>query len=250
MPAAQQEVLRRAWTEGRKGYLSAWSEAKLRALHEVWRSEKKSERGLLPVAAASVKKHGTNKSPSTVVVFNFYAKVDADSDWLPGKLYREKNGPDRVPSWPQVSGLARCAQAMKERGQEPTYRSVVAACPAASLNQQTGQVVGKKRVYDVFREHCRDPGATATWQHKARYSKKALTPGMMEKRLAFSVHVQGLGHRAVWFYNHVVWTDICNSILPRSERKASEQALARKGKKCWGSLGCEMHSSNWRFNLF
>ena len=51
-----------------------------------------------------------------------------------------------------------------------------------------------------------------------------------------------------WYYNHVIWTDICNSVLPRSEKKASEQALARKGKKGWGSAGCELHSLNLRGN--
>ena len=54
---------------------------------------------------------------------------------------------------------------------------------------------------------------------------------MMDKCLAFATHVQPWGRTEKWFYNNVVWTDICNSVLPRSERKTSEQALARKGRK-------------------
>ena len=74
------------------------------------------------------------------------------------------------------------------------------------------------------------------WKHKARYSKVALTDEQIEKRFAFGVHIQSWGRTHVYYYNHVVWTDICNSVLPRSERKASEQALARKGKKGWEGL--------------
>ena len=246
MAETAQDMLKSAWLGGRTGNLSAWSEAKLWAAREVWRHEKDSEHGLQTFAAGLVKKHGTNEHPSHRAVGLFYEKVDADPEWFPGKIYREKSGPERVLTGPQVSAIARSAQSMKARGLEPTYPMVVAACPSGTLNHQTGKVVDKKRVYDVFRENCKDEGGDENWVHKARYSKSALTPAIMEKRLAFGKHVQDWGRTHVYYYNHVVWTDICNSILPRSEQKASEQALARKGKKGWGSPGCEMHSSNLR----
>ena len=43
--------------------------------------------------------------------------------------------------------------------------------------------------------------------------------------------MRGLNHQGAWYYRRLVWTDICNEILPLSEPKANEQALARKGKK-------------------
>ena len=43
-----------------------------------------------------------------------------------------------------------------------------------------------------------------------------------------------------------MWTDLCNSILPTTEEKATEQALARKGKKGWQSDGSELASYNLR----
>ena len=43
MSDSQQDLLRKAWTEGRTGTLSALSEAKAWALREVWRSEGKGE---------------------------------------------------------------------------------------------------------------------------------------------------------------------------------------------------------------
>ena len=68
----------------------------------------------------------------------------------------------------------------------------------------------------------------------------------MLKRKAFAAHVQAWGRTGLWFHNHVIWTDLCNSILPRSEQKASAQALARKGARGWGSKGCELYACNLR----
>ena len=98
MAEIPQDVLQAAWLGGRTGYLSAWSEAKLWAVREVWRSEKESDHGLQTFAAGLVKKHGTNAHPTQRAVGLFYEKVDADSDWFPGKIYRQKNGPERQPA--------------------------------------------------------------------------------------------------------------------------------------------------------
>ena len=58
MSDTQQELLRKAWTEGRKGNLSALSEVKAWALREVWRSEGKGEWGLMKFVAERVTKIG------------------------------------------------------------------------------------------------------------------------------------------------------------------------------------------------
>ena len=135
---------------------------------------------------------------------------------------------------------------LKRSGHEPTYARVVASCPIATLNACTGRAVSKKRVYDVFRKDCFDDDAEHSWQHTARFSKVALAEGMTLRRRAFATHVQNWGHTGRWFHNHVIWTDICNSILPRTEKKASAQALARKGARGWGSKGCELYACNLR----
>ena len=48
------------------------------------------------------------------------------------------------------------------------------------------------------------------------------------------------------FYHNVVWSDFCNSILPKSEKIATAQALARKGKRGWGSKKSKEFSRNLR----
>ena len=51
-------------------------------------------------------------------------------------------------------------------------------------------------------------------------------------------------HNAQWYFNHVVWTDLCSSIIPLNEKKANEMALARKGSKGWMSPGSELSNIN------
>ena len=58
MSDSHQELLRKAWTEGRTGTLSALSEAKAWALREVWRSEGNSDWGLMNFVAERVEKIG------------------------------------------------------------------------------------------------------------------------------------------------------------------------------------------------
>jgi hypothetical protein len=58
--------------------------------------------------------------------------------------------------------------------------------------------------------------------------------------------MQTLPYTAAWFFRFVIWADICHSILPRTEKKATEQALARKAGKGWMSEGCEQFSRNLR----
>ena len=65
MTSSQQEMLRKAWLEGRHGNLCALSEAMLWAVREVWRAEKRSLHGLQTFAAGLVTKVGTGEHPSS-----------------------------------------------------------------------------------------------------------------------------------------------------------------------------------------
>ena len=76
------------------------------------------------------------------------------------------------------------------------------------------------------------------------FEKKALTGDMMERRVNFTEYITGLRHTVLWYYNHVIWADLCSSIIPLNEKKANEMAMARKGKKGWMSPGSELSSQN------
>ena len=136
--------------------------------------------------------------------------------------------------------------ALKESGAEPTYALVVAQCPTATLNPTTGKVVEKKRIYDVMRERCYDEDPGEPWTHRARLSKTLVTHTDAEKRCAWAQYIQALRHSASWYQRSLVWTDICNSILPRTQHMAKLQSQARKGGKGWISNGSQDVSRNLR----
>ena len=55
-----------------------------------------------------------------------------------------------------------------------------------------------------------------------------------------------LAHRAEWFLKNIVWVDICSSLLPTTEAKAAELALARKSNKTWCSVDALSDDENLR----
>ena len=73
-------------------------------------------------------------------------------------------------------------------------------------------------------QDCYDDDPRVPWEHKSRYSKKALPDARKKRRAAFTAYVSRLGHNAQWYFNHVVWTDLCSSIIPLSQKKANEMA--------------------------
>ena len=119
----------------------------------------------------------------------FFDKVDVDDDWFPGKGNYENMGAPSMMTGQQRGALARCAMTMKKSGIEPTYGNVVAACPKAALNPKTKRPFSKKTLYAVMQEDCYDDDPCLPWQHKARFSKKALATDMMERRVKFADYV-------------------------------------------------------------
>ena len=73
------------------------------------------------------------------------------------------------------------------------------------------------------------------WTNRPRLSRKALTSDMMSRRFDSSKCSRELHHTAGWYYNSLVCSDICNTILPTTAKKAAEQTQARKGNKTWAS---------------
>ena len=90
---------------------------------------------------------------------------------------------------------------MKANGMEPTYLLILAACPKAALSRKTQQPFSKDTVYGILAEDCYDDDPCLPCEHKARYSKKALTDDMKEKRVAFATFVSGSGHNGLCFFS-------------------------------------------------
>ena len=173
-------------------------------------------------------------------------KIDDDKEWFPGKQYGEQRGRKRVLTGAKASAVCRSAKAIKTNGGEPTYALLCANAKVAVTNPETGEPVNKHAVYDCLRTHCYDKDPEKKWTNRPRLARKALTPRMIERRFEWSKYMRGLTHSEQWYYLNLVWVDICNSVLPTTEKKAAEQALARKGNRAWGSEDAMGDDANLR----
>ena len=241
-----QQRLADLWLQAKKGRLAPWAEAKAWGLREAWK-ESHGERtyGLLDFVATRVKKQGGG-SPSASAISQLFEKMDNDRAWFPGKSYGASGGMPPALTGQAKGAIARAAMALKREGLEPTFSLVVAKCPKASLNPTTGATVDKKRIYDTMREKCFDESEEQPWKHRARLSKTILTETEESRRLAWGHFIQALGHTDYFYKHWLVWTDICNSILPRTLKRSTQQAQARKGGKGWISEGSQTKAANLR----
>ena len=241
--AQKQELLRTLWLEAKSGALTAREQAKAWALREAWRDSGKTEHGMCTYIAGKLTKTD-GAAPKSESVKKLLDKMDVDDDWFPGKAHYENMGPSAALTKTNRAAIAKSAMALKKKGVEPTFGRVVAACPKAAVNPVTKQPFTKFTIYSVLADECYDEDPCLPWEHKFRYSKAALSSEIRAKRVEFAKLVRGWTHNNTWYYNHLVWTDLCSSIIPTSEEKANEMALARKGKKGWQSPGSELSSQN------
>ena len=251
MAADKQELLKEFWLGGKAGTLSAQQEARAWGLRSAWQEEHgDTTYGMLPWIASKVWKikegNKRQEHPTKEAVRQLFEKIDNDPEWFPGKCDRVQYGPAPAITGTNQAVIARSAMNMKLQKKEPSYPKLVAANPKASKNPETGEPVDKKVVYNIMRKRCYDDpnDPEDTWSHGARHSKEALTTQAMEQRLNWAKQMLELNHRPAWYYQKVVWIDVCNSILPRSEIKAEQQLIACKGRKGWGSQKTKKQSKN------
>ena len=181
--------------------------------------------------------------PTARAVLKLFSRIDSDGDWYPGKV---EEGRGRKPALSPLaqSVIARSAMSIKSKGGEPTYRRMLGACPDAVKNPSTGTAVGKKRVYAIFESQCYDDGADQPWKHRKKLTKSALPQNVIKKRLLWHSFMTGLNHSGDWYFKNMIWIDLCNDIIPTSEAKANEMALARKAGRGWMSEGSQTFSRN------
>ena len=242
-----QGSLQKLWLYGKEGGLSAREQLKAWALREAWQENNTSSYGMHTWVAERLTKIGGGQ-PTNVSVKDLLQKIDDDEDWYPGKQYGAKRGRKRVLRGVKAVAVANCAKAKRARGVDPTYGQVIGNCKVAVTNPETGRPVDKRAVYRVFKERCYDDEAHPenTWANRPRLSRKAITEEVRVKRDEWAVWMLGLRHTGAWYYKNLAWTDICNSVLPRTEKKAAEQALARKHGKAWMSEGFQRDDKNLR----
>ena len=92
-----QETLEPLWLHAPEGKLCGREQAQTWALREVWRSEGKSEYGMLTFVASKLVKNKKGKpspkdKPTVASVKEFFDKIDGDTDWFPSKHNDAKKG--------------------------------------------------------------------------------------------------------------------------------------------------------------
>ena len=230
------------WKDGKEGCLSPLEQCRAWALREVYREDEVPEKKLYTQVAAKLTKIGGGH-PTPRAVLKLFGRVDNDGDWYPGKV-QEGRGRKQVLTGLAKGVIKRSAEAMSRRGGEPTYKAMCGTCPEAVKNPDTSQPVGKKRVYDVFRKHCKDDGSDMPWENKSKLQMSALPDYIIAHRKRFLRYMLGLPHSDEWYYKNIIWMDLCSDIIPTSENIAAKQTLARKGGKGWMSPDCREYSRN------
>ena len=224
--------------------MCALQEAKAWAMRTVWLADNKSTYGMLTYIAKHIQKIGGG-NPTRQALHQLFDKIDEDPEWFPGKA-EPRSGRPRALSGTKRSAIAKSAMSMKLRNEEVTYSRLVGTCPKATINPETNRPVDKKRIYDILRSECYDVDPDDPWSHDARLSRTALSDDMKVKRARFAEVVSEREHPDEWLFDNLVWSDLCNSVLPRTEQVAAAQASARKRKRGWGSKKTRQFSRNLR----
>ena len=146
-----QEQLRAYWRNAPVGRLCPWEQAKALALREVSAELNDGELTTLPWIAARVTKVGGGH-PDRASLHEFFAKVDADPDWFPGKHNGKKRGPAPVLTAAKRRCVANSAMSAKKAGEEPCVAAVVQACPVSTMNPNTKRPFTPPTIRKIFME--------------------------------------------------------------------------------------------------
>ena len=170
------------WNGGRKGTLSPWTKAKIFGMHTIAK-QKGWKLGGHDIQKV-VTKVGGGK-PTVQAINQLRAIFEEDPDWHPGKCEDSRNKPGPKPKFTEQkkNAVAKAAMAMKQEGWEPTAAGVVARCPKASLNPDTGKAFDEKLIRTVFESKCYDLDPSEPWTRRNPLSKTALPDWLTEWRL-------------------------------------------------------------------
>ena len=233
------------WISGKVGCLSPMAHSKTWALCTVCQEEKGVHFSDAEIASKVTKVGGGH--PSKVAIFYLRRRWESDPGWHPGKASPEAQtrGPKRTFTLRRQRAVAQCAMSMKRQKLEPTAQAVVAACPAATKNPNTGDPYDKKVILKVFRTLCYDNHPSHPWGHVTPVQKTALSPEQQAARLQWSRTLLADGRTAGWYYQNCIFAGPCNTVVSPSAQTAFDEHQATYGKgKRWMSSDSRMSSRN------
>ena len=217
-----------AWTVGKAGSLSPWSQAVVVALLKM-RAKHSVDMSLSDIAMQVTKVGGGH--PSKQAVAELAANVANDAQWYPGKVSAsaKKRGPKKKFTRAKQLQVAKTAMALKRSGAEVSVGAVLARAPKAATNPKTGQLYTAPTISKVFKEHCFDEGEADPWLLLGPCHKAALPPWLIEERKKWAEKVKRLGHTSAWYHKNCVWLDPCNTAIPAAKRTVFDHGQNSKG---------------------
>ena len=141
--------------------MSPWSQALVAAMFKL-RSSKKLNLSYAEIAKQVSKVGGGH--PSKQAIATLHSSTKQDKHWYPGKEKpdAQKRGPKNKFSKAQKRIVANSAMALKRVGVEPTVANVMARCPRALTNPETGEAFTSPTITKVFKTMCYDVNPART----------------------------------------------------------------------------------------
>ena len=183
--------------------------------------------------------------PGTSALSQFFALVDSDAEWYPGKHNGAKRGPKPLLTSSKRRCIARSAMvAKKQRGDEPCVEAVLHSCPRATLNPATSKPFCAKTIRKVFTKDCFDFDPEHPWRFQTPLQKIFLPDAVKQHRLTMSERLLKECPDPAWWANHVLWFDPCATIIPGSQKQYDQMRQALKGRKRFISDNAKLYSPN------
>ena len=239
-----QDRLEAYWHSAPIGRLCPWEQAKALAFRE---ASKEIHHGAVKLdwVAGKLTKNGGG-CPQKGSLSEFFAKVDADPAWFPGKHCGAKRGRRPCLTASKRRCIAKSLMAAKKRGEEPCPEVAIERCPKSTMNQETGEPFCAKTLRKVMSEDCYDVGPAKPWRFQTKLQKVFLPEEVKAQRCRMAEVLLSHGHDAAWWYRNVVWFDPCSSILPGSMLQWLRMRQAAVGDKAWLSDDAKEYSRNLR----
>ena len=246
--AALAKTAKEFWTGGRKGTLSALSQA------QVWALTKANEKHGLGLTLDAIAKEVwviglPRRHPSSTAIEKWQAVFASDEEWYPGKAVEAREGQGRKRKF--TDQMRACVKKSEEslklnKGKEPTVNLVRQHCTKATVNPDTGEYFDKKLILDVFKNDCFDEGARFPWGQVTPVSQSALSPTQILARHRYAKAEVDKGLSDQWYYQHCVWFDPNYTILTQDPRAVFDENQAAKGKhrKRWISKDKNQNAPN------
>ena len=208
MPARSvtpQQRLQDSWLSATPGALCAWEQAKALACREASKELHGGQVKLAWVASKLTKQGGG--TPQKGSLSEFFAKVDADPEWFPGKHRGGKRGRPPVLTTAKRRCIAQSLMRAKARGDEPCPAIAIHRCPSSTLNPETGEPFCDKTIRKLMAEDCYDVDPAKPWRFQAKLQKVFLPDDVKAQRCRMAEVLLSHGHDAAWWFRNVVWFD-------------------------------------------